>query len=139
MIAPILRIFDVRSPDCSSGKIGASKMSLPQQNQKISENRLRSQTLKIKIGADIKKTPEKSGAFFTPLCLHTDVFVWCARLDLNQHAERHMLLRHTCIPISPLAHVNLHRIADKCILTQKAETAKTLTKISKSGIIEGLS
>ena len=32
---------------------------------------------------------------------------WCARLDLNQHAERHMLLRHTCIPISPLAHVKL--------------------------------
>lgn len=28
--------------------------------------------------------------------------VWCPRLDLNQHALRHMLLRHTCIPISPL-------------------------------------
>ena len=32
---------------------------------------------------------------------------WCARLDLNQHAERHMLLRHTCIPISPLALVKM--------------------------------
>ena len=30
--------------------------------------------------------------------------VWCPRLDLNQHALRHMLLRHTCIPISPLGH-----------------------------------
>ena len=29
---------------------------------------------------------------------------WCPRLDLNQHAVRHMLLRHTCIPISPLGH-----------------------------------
>ena len=28
--------------------------------------------------------------------------VWCPRLDLNQHVLRHMLLRHTCIPISPL-------------------------------------
>ena len=24
---------------------------------------------------------------------------------MNQHAVRHMLLRHTCIPISPLADV----------------------------------
>ena len=29
---------------------------------------------------------------------------WCPRLDLNQHALRHMLLRHTCIPISPHGH-----------------------------------
>ena len=36
--------------------------------------------------------------------LKEDLFSsWCARLDLNQHARRHMLLRHTCIPISPLA------------------------------------
>ena len=36
---------------------------------------------------------------------------WCARLDLNQHARRHMLLRHTCIPISPLAqNVNVTTI-----------------------------
>lgn len=31
--------------------------------------------------------------------------VWCPRLDLNQHALRHMLLRHTCIPISPHGHI----------------------------------
>ena len=31
--------------------------------------------------------------------------LWCPRLDLNQHAVRHMLLRHTCIPISPLGPV----------------------------------
>ena len=37
-------------------------------------------------------------------CFDRRITVWCARLDLNQHAERHMLLRHTCIPISPLAH-----------------------------------
>ncbi len=33
--------------------------------------------------------------------------VWCPRLDLNQHALRHMLLRHTCIPISPLGHSHI--------------------------------
>ena len=27
---------------------------------------------------------------------------WCPRQDLNLHALLHMLLRHTCIPISPL-------------------------------------
>ena len=32
---------------------------------------------------------------------------WCPRLDLNQHAVRHMLLRHTCIPISPLGHADI--------------------------------
>lgn len=33
--------------------------------------------------------------------------LWCPRLDLNQHAVRHMLLRHTCIPISPLGHADI--------------------------------
>ena len=42
------------------------------------------------------------------LCL-----LWCPRLDLNQHALRHMLLRHTCIPISPHGHIY--------ILTQKRD------------------
>ena len=42
---------------------------------------------------------------------------WCARLDLNQHAERHMLLRHTCIPISPLAqHFYYSKKSSNCII-----------------------
>ena len=32
---------------------------------------------------------------------------WCPRLDLNQHTFRHMLLRHTCIPISPHGHTTI--------------------------------
>ena len=32
------------------------------------------------------------------------IAIWCGWLDLNQHARRHMLLRHTCIPISPHPH-----------------------------------
>ena len=31
------------------------------------------------------------------------VFRWYAREDLNLHARRHMLLRHACLPIPPLA------------------------------------
>ena len=30
---------------------------------------------------------------------------WCPEQDLNLHTLRHMLLRHTCIPISPLGRV----------------------------------
>ena len=51
---------------------------------------------------------------------------WCARLDLNQHAERHMLLRHTCIPISPLALVKLpYNFSIKCAETSSADCKLT--------------
>ena len=74
--APIFRIFDVRSLGRSSGEIGVSKMSHSSHRQKISDFWRSRATHKGKTGAEIKKTPEKSEAFFTPLCLHTDVFVW---------------------------------------------------------------
>ena len=34
--------------------------------------------------------------------LRTVFSQWCPRQDLNLHALLHMLLRHTCIPVSPL-------------------------------------
>ena len=75
-----------------------------------------------------KKRPSK-GLF--------SLLFWCARLDLNQHARRHMLLRHTCIPISPLAHGATKYKSYKTNSTRKASKHQyVLKKRTKYGIID---
>lgn len=50
-----------------------------------------------------KKRLLKKGGIITKMAQMSHLtFAWCPRQDLNLYALRHMLLRHACIPISPL-------------------------------------
>ena len=68
-----------------------------------SDDRERKRLVIKQLGADLKLSGRTAPEQMKKDLKEDLILSWCARLDLNQHAERHMLLRHTCIPISPLA------------------------------------